>query len=147
MQISEIQCLLDTYKTYFDSFKLPFLNELSVSKEYRLNDIWDENAYFLGAEGGNFGIYFILNKQNEIIYIGKASNSHSIGQRLATYFVSDTEDKSKWKSAPTGIMLEPYAPSGIAVIAIEDYEYSWFVPSLEEYLIKTIQRSTNIVGK
>ena len=98
------------------------------------------NAYFPGSEDGKYsvGIYFILNDQQEIIYIGKASNNHSIGQRLATYFVSDTEDKSKWKLSPAGSKLELYAPSSIAVIAIEEYEYSWFVPSLEEYLIKTI---------
>lgn len=88
------------------------------------------------------GVYAIFNEKKEVLYIGKASNSSSIGGRLSSYF------RNK-KSNPRICELKHHpdswhgTPRFIMAAAVHK---SYQAPSLEEYLIRKMDPPANVIG-
>jgi len=142
---------LEEFKRYLCLDAMPTLEELKISESKTLDDIWANQKYFPGSVNGNWntGVYFILDADDEIIYIGKASNSNAIGVRLSGYFETDPKDKFTWRLSTHGEhkFKNCNSPAAISVIVISDYQFSWIAPALEEYLIKNLDPAANTVGK
>jgi hypothetical protein len=97
--------------------------------EYEIEKSWP-NPW---ANSGNAGVYLFLNKNLEIVYIGK---SNHLGYRLSNYFSYDENKKCKikhtWKSEPRFVIT-------IAVPDDSKFECS----SLEEFLLSKIATTDN----
>lgn len=104
-------------------------------KAYDLVDDWETDGYWPNAE--NQGVYAIFCSDSELLYVGKASLSSSIGSRLASYFVKNqngtgaaTKSGHYWTRIPRYVLTAAVAKS-------------WEAPSLEEYLINKLQPADN----
>ena len=89
---SDVEAILKEFRAFLDKDHPP---KFIVCEPETLDEIWANSGTWPGAEYA--GIYFILGRNFEILYIGKASGQSSIGIRLSTYFRSDPDDRKKWK--------------------------------------------------
>jgi hypothetical protein len=139
---------LEDLKGFLRLDKLP---KLRIESPRALDDIWANGEYYPGCDKGawNAGIYFILDAGLEVIYVGKASNNNSIGRRLDYYFETDPHNKKKWKLSSAGEQKFKHkpVPAAISVLVINDAQFAWLAPAIEEYLIKMLNPEANIVGK
>lgn len=93
--------------------------------------------------GDKAGVYIILSQDMQVLYIGKASMSNTIGARLASYFTyEDDKETCKVKS-----QYWRGNPQFIATVAVDD-SMTFEAPALEEYLIKNFSSSLidNTIG-
>ena len=89
------------------------------------------------------GIYMILNRELEVLYVGKASQG-PIGGRLAHYFKYNPDRKTcRVVHAGPGGWSSP--PIYVVVVAVPD-ELAFEAAALEEYLIRELQPSDNTLG-
>ena len=94
-----------------------------------------ENQSWPGNERA--GVYLILSKDDEILYVGE---SNSLGRRFYTYF---RYDNGKCIVLSENWSKEPYAI--ISIPAPDDRRYERL--SLEEYLIQNLRPIDNVRGK
>ena len=87
------------------------------------------------------GIYAFFDNELNLLYIGKASMSRSIGDRLGSYCLYDENKECKFKDS--GWSIRPRYLWTIGVPKSMAFE----APALEEYLIKTLQPPDNKSGK
>lgn len=134
---------LEKFTKAVKDYELTHLNrkkpKFKFSDLYDLELDWKSNSKYPFAK--KTGIYAIFDKDEELLYIGKASNQSSIGARLSTYFENDEEgkchpvdSKESWGGNPRII---------ISVSVNEPFE----APSLEEFLISELQPKSNSVGR
>ncbi|MCH8171813.1 MAG: GIY-YIG nuclease family protein [Proteobacteria bacterium] len=112
--------------------------KFEVSDPFDLVEDWD--SYYPYCDEA--GIYAIFNENEELLYIGKASNNSSIGSRLGSYFKNDEKGNFSLKH-PEGWGEKGKPRFIIGVSVSEPFE----APSLEEYLIYKLQPEINQVGK
>lgn len=86
------------------------------------------------------GVYLIFDEKLDLLYVGKASLSSSLGERLCNYFRIDRDRgccirHDGWKKTPRYV----------ATIAVpEDMRFE--APALEEFLITRLQPIANSIG-
>jgi excinuclease UvrABC nuclease subunit len=90
--------------------------------------------------GARCGVYFILDQNLGVRYVGKASHQLAIGGRLRNYFVSGPQQScavvhTNWSAPPRFVVT-------VAVPVDAPFEAS----SLEEYLIDVLQPPDNTLG-
>ena len=84
------------------------------------------------------GCYFIFARSGQLLYVGKASNRNSIGDRLDDYFEGI---RSQNPGAPKGTWTEP--PAYVRTIRVDN----GLAASLEEYLIEVLDPVDNKIGR
>lgn len=87
------------------------------------------------------GVYAFFNKNDELLYVGKASHNSSLGHRVCSYFYAKPDSCG---AKPR----HPWAEKGrprYALITATDFAFE--APSLEEYLIEALQPPENTMGK
>ena len=112
------------------------LDHLGVDPEpYDLIHDWDADKPWPNAE--HQGVYAIFCEEMELLYVGKASLSSSLGARLASYFVKNLNGPGaairsghSWTRTP-------------GYVFTAKVNKAWEAPSLEEYLITELQPSDN----
>lgn len=128
--IKKIKVALDEYNrlynTNFELLEERKYNLVPNDEEYGYNDEWPGNKHA--------GVYFIMTKDNEILYIGQ---SQRIGKRLNEHFPSKSNGlcnvhKENWQKKP----------SYLYVILVHD-ERKWERLSLEEFLIQKFKPIDN----
>lgn len=125
-------------------YKLHFRN--TNMQDYEISPIYDLFPNINSKEehqkwpqeflhNGRYGIYFILDEEYTIIYIGKANN---IGQRLNSYFKYDSNKKG------CEIISEYWTKNPRFILTVAVPNSTWFeCLSLEEYLIWEISPIDN----
>lgn len=110
----------------------------------KISDVYDIKKDFSTQypNSGFPGVYVFLNEQQQIIYVGKASNNNFIGPRLGAYFKRGNEEKS------TGVPKVKYYKDVRYLVTIPVPEDRAFeAPAIEEYLIKELNPPLNVIGK
>jgi hypothetical protein len=144
--LESVRRALDEYER---KYRRPGLEELRLSGLYALfpdelptadvtsrwNDQWPHSD--------EAGVYFIFASSGRLLYVGKASMNHRIGNRLSFYFGSDrTSQKcvivheSQWRERPMFV-------AAVAVPKDMKFEAS----ALEEYLIVALDPQDNVRGR
>ena len=119
-----------------DYERLYALKDLEIDeKPYDLIHDWDADGYWPNA--GNQGVYAIFCDNKELLYIGKASLSGSLGARLSHYFV---RNRNGIGAAIRSGHHWTRAPRYVLTAAVSN---PWEAPSLEEYLINKLQPADN----
>lgn len=134
--LNEIITLVNDFKNFFVPSKISTIpDHLSVSNVMDLNFIFKHNEKFPRADC--VGVYLIFSANRDLLYIGKASASSSIGIRLSTYFKNDKSKESCWKYPESHTWeIEPRYVAAIGLGSAEpNAEFAWLAPALEEFLI------------
>ena len=98
---------------------------------------WDDYWPYTSHQG----VYLICDKNEQVLYCGKASFKGEVGDRLSSYFQYDSDgrcyiiDPDKWSKKPRYVVTVA-APRGMAFEA----------PALEEYLITKYKFPDNKKG-
>ena len=87
------------------------------------------------------GVYAFFNKQEDLLYVGKASHSDSLGKRICSYFHAETDDQGARPRHPWTANGRP------RYVLITATYHAFEAPSLEEYLIQELQPPENSVGR
>jgi hypothetical protein len=91
------------------------------------------------------GIYAFLSETGEIIYIGKASMSNTLGSRLSAY--TKYGEKNSDGSATCQLKHSGWNPEPRYVVTVGlKKEFSFEAPAIEEYLIIRLSPSNNTIG-
>lgn len=105
----------------------------STPAEHRWPDVWPNSE--------KRGIYLIFDQSRNLLYVGKASMSSSIGVRLGKYFGS-SDDGPCCRVLHTGWGAQPRFVVTVAVPDASPFE----APAIEEYLITLLSPSDNSKG-
>jgi len=137
----------EALRHYNESYRHPSLRLLTLSEVYGLfPDTTNTGQATLAWPAtwpcaGDPGVYLIFGPQMNLLYVGKASLSHTLGGRLSAYF-QYAPDGSRgcavlgtWSARPTFVMT-------IAV----DSDKAFEAPALEEHLISELQPPDNTRG-
>ena len=90
------------------------------------------------AHSDNQGVYIILDKDQQVLYVGKASLDNAIGLRLGSYFRGRDVCEvvhTGWTTAPRFVVTVPMP-----------IDSGFEAPGLEEYLIRELQPPSNTIG-
>jgi hypothetical protein len=101
--------------------------------EKKWNDTWPNN--------GMVGVYAFLDREGNVIYIGKSSMNSSVSARLSAYCGYDS-DRKKCRLKHDGWIENPRYVWIVGVPQDSSFEAA----ALEEYLISEIQPTDNING-
>lgn len=105
---------------------------------YDLLSDWKLDVMLPYAEGK--GVYAFFNKNEELLYVGKASLGNTLGRRVCSYFYAKPD---RFGAKPRHPWTEKGRPR-YALITATDFAFE--APSLEEYLIEALQPPENTVG-
>ncbi|MFV0211427.1 GIY-YIG nuclease family protein [Empedobacter falsenii] len=136
MNIAEGLELVEQFK---HQFRNPNLEDFEVSPIYDLFPDTNTNPQFQKwpeeyQHNGRYGVYFILDSEDTIIYIGKANN---IGKRLGNYFKYDSNKNCE-------IIHENWSKKPKYLLTVAVPNKTWFeCLALEEYLIWEISPIDN----
>ncbi|QXP68636.1 GIY-YIG nuclease family protein [Polaribacter sp. AHE13PA] len=139
MKKTALNNVLKLVNEYSEKYRGKNLEKLSISNTYDLFPKTKESYGWFNEwpNNGKYGVYLIMDKDKNVIYIGESSN---IGNRLSDYF-QYSEDKSckiihKWSTTP----------KYVCTIAVDSK--TWFERlALEEFLIFNVQPIDNIKSK
>ena len=132
---------------FLDKYRKPGLPPLELSKLYTLfpektgtkgfdGRMWPKDDY-PGADGA--GVYVILTEGLDILHIGKASMTSTVGGRLGSYFGYTRDRRCKVRHKWT---REPVLVATIPVSS----DMPWEAPALEEFLILRLHPEDNSLG-
>jgi len=134
MDLSRLKSKLKTFNEQFPRYGM---EPCKVSEPYDLREDWEHNSW---PNAAGPGVYVILSPSQEVLYVGKASCNHTIGQRLAAHFVAGPDGEAKcthdWWGEVRYVCTIGF-PEGRAFEA----------PALEEYLIKELKPRLNTHGR
>lgn len=135
--VSEVKA----YDRKYRHFSLPRLeissiHKLKPFKEGSCNRFLWPQAW---PHAERHGVYLMLGKNGDVLYIGKASTLRSLGARLGDYFPDKTSKKVRfyWKH---------WTPHYVITVAVPQ-DNPFEAASLEEYLVSTLCPEHNTVGK
>lgn len=136
-----IDKVLEFVAEFSEKFRGKNLKEFEKSKNY---DLFPENDDTYGwrtgewPNNGRYGVYLIMDKDENVIYIGESKN---IGKRLSDYF-KYADDKS------CQIMHNNWSKAPKYVCSIAVPSETWFERlALEEFLIYNVKPIDNIKSK
>ena len=121
---------------YSKKYRHPRSPSFDISKKYDLfpskksdGTGWPDYWPYTNRQG----VYLICDKNEQVLYIGKASRTNTVGARLSYHFTSDSDggcyiNHDGWSSKPRYVVTVA-VPRGMAFEA----------PALEEYLITKYQ--------
>jgi hypothetical protein len=92
--------------------------------------------------GDRQGVYFIFGSAFRLLYVGKASMRHRLGDRLSSY-VQYERPAMTCRVVHLGWSQQPRF---VATLAVPD-KMSFEAPALEEYLIQTLSPPDNVHGR
>lgn len=141
----EIYATLDRYRNNFRREDLP---ELAISGIYVLKPPEEPGAPLkiygkwpeVWPNAERKGVYLILGGEYQLLYVGKASANNTLGVRLSSYFVYDSDCSCKvvhqgWTKPPRYVVTVA-VPEGLTFEA----------PAIEEYLIGELNPPNNSIG-
>jgi Predicted 3'-5' exonuclease related to the exonuclease domain of PolB len=120
---TQAEKLTRNVEEYCKRYRHPLLENFKVHSHH-LESWWHTDV------SSRCGCYAIYTESGELLYIGKASNSASVGSRLAAHL---RHVDPAWMPAPAFVQI---------VEVCEPFE----APSLEEYLIRELQPRFNDRG-
>jgi hypothetical protein len=146
LMLEEVNHALEQYKAKYRRSDLPDLRlsglyslfpdkVQTADAEQRWNDQWPHSD--------DAGVYFIFGGSGLLLYVGKASMSHRIGNRLSFYFGSDNANK-KCTVVHEGQWYE--RPMYVAAVAVPP-NVEFEAAALEEYLIAALDPRDNVNGR
>lgn len=106
-----------------------------LSERYNLNSQWNETL----PDALHPGCYIFYDADMRLLYIGKTSLRNTLGSRVSSYFGNDPVSGGAlpkhggWTSPP-------------AYLQTIKVNFAYEAPSLEEYLIETLQPCNNTRG-
>jgi hypothetical protein len=144
--LQAVQAALDAYH---NGYRHPKQSRLRLSGVYALfpkNPIPSEievagkwpDDYWPNCDSP--GVYLVFNNKLDLLYVGKASLTQTVGGRLSEYFHYGPDrgctfaPGSSWKHNPAFVATIPVSAAFEA-------------PSLEEYLIRELCPAENTVGR
>ena len=140
-----LQDLKNLIFEYESKYRGPKLEPLKISELYDLSkkksDQQDSNSWPKKYPNADYpGVYVFLNKNKEILYIGKASFNNTLGSRISSYI--------RWDKSKDGCEMYhewKQVPFYLATIRVEVTK-SFEAPAIEEFLIKALEPIENKVG-
>jgi len=139
--VEDVQRELDNYKKQYRRADFP---DLKLSPLYAL---CPDEARSVPSDWGkewpnsnNAGLYFIFDRDYQLLYVGKASMDHCIGDRLSAHFPNDKATETcrlaRWNKEQ---------PMYIATVGVpKDIRFE--AAALEEYLIDKLKTVYNLRG-
>lgn len=114
------------------------LYDLFPDREHPVSPCWPED-YFPNAERA--GVYFFFDERLNLLYVGKASMSNCLGNRLGAYFKYEEDGK-------TCRVIHEWSANlkYLATVAVPP-EMPYEAPALEEFLISRLKPPDNSRGK
>jgi len=106
-----------------------------ISERYDLNRQWNETL----PDARDTGCYIFYDADMRLLYIGKSSLRNTLGSRVSSYFGNDPVSGGALPKHE-GWTLPPAYLQTIKV------NFAYEAPSLEEYLIETLQPCNNTRG-
>lgn len=147
--MSTYQNLIQAVEEYVNNYRHPEMQKYTIGPLYDLRSSEEEKTPLSELKWPdtwpnchNAGIYAIIDSGMNVLYIGKSSMQGSVGGRLSSYFGYKDDRSCKIKH-------EPYwstHPRFVWTLAVPE-STRFEAPSLEEYLIKKLQPSDNIIGR
>ena len=144
--LAELKDVIDTYKRKYRRSDLPDLRlsgmyALFPDEEQIADSVFAWNAQWPFSDEA--GVYFIFGASGRLLYIGKASMNHCLGNRLSFHFGSDRL-KRKCIVVYEGQWTE--RPMHVATLAVPS-DMKFEAAALEEYLIATLDPCDNLMGR
>ena len=137
--MSDKNRFIDKVNEYQEKYRNPDLPKFEISDPYDLKADWDAGKTWPLV--GSQGVYAIFNAEKNLLYVGKASQTNTLGNRLSSYFIYAPDGKS-CATPPNHIWSSE--PRYVIAVAVA---YAFEAPSLEEYLIGELQPDDNVRGK
>lgn len=113
-------------------YNMRYRTAFQLGASYEISRDWHDRNF---PDAERAGCYLFFDEDRKLVYIGKCSLNHSLGRRIASYFVLGPESRSpqarhSWDAAPFYLRTIPV-------------ERAYEAPSLEEYLIEVLQPPAN----
>ncbi len=123
LTLTHVQRLLDDLDKRYPR---PWLGRLQISSLYDLREDWPDEY----PNADKPGVYFLLNNEKELVYVGKASFSNDIGSRLGKRIGYDSQRRAlirdpQWLSA----CVRYIATVGLAA------EHAFEAAAIEEFIV------------
>jgi excinuclease UvrABC nuclease subunit len=119
-----------------------YCNRYCISPVFEISEPFDIErdltAYYPNSNSA--GCYAIYTASGELLYIGKASNKHVMGFRLGNIWKLNAD-----RTAP--ITKKDWGDKKPQIIQTIPVHEPYEAPSLEEFLILTLQPPCNIIGR
>jgi hypothetical protein len=111
-------------------------------KAYGIN--WDDLVF---PHVGSIGVYFLFGKSRKDkygVYIGKASFSRRIGNRLWDHLTNYRDEMNYQKDDKNG---DTYYIEWIGALNLDNICEGFFAASMEEYLIRELKPKFHLINK
>lgn len=128
----KLEQLKNAISEYQEKYRRPSSPKLKIEPEYSLfpdASSTGENWPAPYPSAGKAGVYAMLDRDRNVLYIGKVSMGNTLGSRLGNYFGFERDRqtcriKHNWKVNPYSLLIVS-TPAGMEFEA----------PAIEEYLI------------
>jgi len=130
-QAVSIEKLVGELEKFNIEFPRPGIGKLELSEPV---DVTDQSTSWPHCTFP--GVYILLNKNSEVLYVGKASCNTNLGYRLGAHFYANGTPKSDWLEGVTHVRTIPV-----------DKNHSFEAPAIEEYLIQQLNPPLNVSGR
>lgn len=130
--LKELAAALDRLNT---DFPRPGL-QLAFSNPYVFEHSWPHAEW---PNSKRYGVYAFLDGRHNVLYLGKASCQHTLGQRLGAYFQGTSVGRPD--------IVSDRAEDCVAVATLGlDKLRAFEAPAIEEYLISRVPDLRNVCG-
>jgi hypothetical protein len=143
--MNKLRDAADAIARYERTHRHPDRPALAVSPRYSLfpelaepGPRWPDSW----PNAGNRGVYLMLDAEESVLYVGKASVNSSLGARLGAYFQYGDDRRCKFRFQDYWL---PLIPTYVVTIAVPD-DSPFEAPALEEFLIRELGPPRNTVG-
>lgn len=133
--LSELRTAIDKFN---QQFPRPGMKQCEVSASYDLPSDWPKTW----PSSDHAGVYVLLNQEEEVLYVGKASFNRSLGSRLGDYFCYGENREASIKQE----RLKDQGVRYVVTIGVE-HGHEFEAGAIEEYLIHELQPRLNVVGR
>lgn len=140
--------LVSAVSEYSARYRHPNLSEFSVGPAYDLYPKEDDTKMKCDLKwpdtwpnSDKAGIYAFLDRELNVVYIGKSSMNSFLGARLSSYCGYGEEKICELKHSTWTIQ-----PRYVWTVGVAD-DLSFEAPALEEYLIMRLKPVDNVAGK
>ena len=124
---------------YFnDNYPRPGIGPISIEGEYDLVTDWPKDYPNIRSAG----VYIFLDKESNLLYIGKTSCNNTFGYRLTAYFNYGPRPERKCK-----IKNDYYSDVRKILLIPLPKDHIFEAGAIEEYLIEKLNPKLNVIGK
>jgi len=136
LNVGKIPSLLDTFN---EKYRGPAIHPVELSPRYDLSRDWIARKPEGKFPFSHFpGVYVFVDETEDVVYVGKASNNNTLGQRVSSYFKGVGGGKAVARLAVC---------EKVRFVHTIKVSESFFSAAVEEFLIQRLDPTLNRHGR